>query len=151
MGDPQRAKLWAAEQVPRMSKMLSAHLTLNSLAVRAKRIMFWVTLASSSVLMNPDTSLVMYTRGCPRGDNPRTHRAWASLVAMLAKNPPTNVGDTGSIPGSGRSPRDRNGNPLQHSCLGNPMDRGAWQAVVQEVAKSQIRLSTQACTHPQVT
>ena len=40
------------------------------------------------------------------------------------------AGDVGSIPGSGRSPGDRNDNPLQYSCLGNPMDRGAWQAIV---------------------
>ena len=40
------------------------------------------------------------------------------------------AGDPGSIPGSGRSTEERNGNPLQNSCLGNPMDRGAWQAIV---------------------
>ena len=53
-----------------------------------------------------------------------------------------NVGDPGSIPGLGRSPRERNGSPLQHSCLGNSMDRGAWWAAVHGVAKSQTRLST---------
>ena len=41
-----------------------------------------------------------------------------------------NAGDPGSIPGSGISPGEENGNPLQYSCLGNPMDRGAWQATV---------------------
>ena len=41
-----------------------------------------------------------------------------------------NAGDPGSIPGSGISPGEGNGNPLQYSCLGNPMDRGAWQATV---------------------
>ena len=51
------------------------------------------------------------------------------------------VGDLGSIPGSGRSPGEGNGNPLQHSCLENPMDGGAWQARVYEVAKSRTRLS----------
>ena len=44
-----------------------------------------------------------------------------------------NAGDTGSVPGSGRSPRGGNGSPLQCSCLGNPMDRGAWWATVHEV------------------
>ena len=53
----------------------------------------------------------------------------------VVKNPPANAGDTGSIPGSGRSPGEGNGNPLQYSCLGNPMDRGAWQATVHGVAK----------------
>ena len=48
-----------------------------------------------------------------------------------------NVGDWSSIPGSGRSPGGGHGNPLQYSCLENPMDRGAWQATVHGVAKSQ--------------
>ena len=51
------------------------------------------------------------------------------------------VGDTGSIPGSGRSPGEGNGNPLQYSCLENSMGRGAWQATVHGVAKSQTRPS----------
>ena len=52
------------------------------------------------------------------------------------------AGDEGSIPGLGRSPGERNGNPLQYSCLGNPMDRGAlWATVVHGVAKSRTQLS----------
>ena len=53
----------------------------------------------------------------------------------LVKNPPANAGDVGSIPGSERSPGGGNGNPLQYSCLGNPMDRGAWWATVHGVTK----------------
>ena len=53
----------------------------------------------------------------------------------------SNAGDPGSIPGLGRFPREGNGNPLQDSCLENPMDRGAWWATVHGVAKSQTRLS----------
>ena len=53
----------------------------------------------------------------------------------VVKNPPANAGDLGSIPGLGRSPGEGSGNPLQYSCLGNPMDRGAWLAAVHEVAK----------------
>ena len=48
-----------------------------------------------------------------------------------------NAGDQGSIPGSGRSPGEGNGNPLQYSCLENPMDGGGWQATVHGIAKSQ--------------
>ena len=48
-----------------------------------------------------------------------------------------NAGDVGSIPGSGRSPREGNGNPLQYSCLENPMDRVAWWSTVQRVTRSQ--------------
>ena len=51
------------------------------------------------------------------------------------------AGDTGLIPGSGRSPGGGHGDPLQYSCLENPMDRGAWQATVHGVAKSQTQLS----------
>ena len=52
-----------------------------------------------------------------------------------------NAGDLGLIPGSGRSPGEGNGNPLQYSCLENPMDGGAWWATVHGVAKSRKRLS----------
>ena len=55
---------------------------------------------------------------------------------LVVKNPPTNTGDTGSIPGSGRSTGEGNGNPLQYCCLKNPMDRGAWQVTVHGVAES---------------
>ena len=58
-----------------------------------------------------------------------------------------NVGDLGSIPGSGRSPGEGNGNPLQYSCLENVMGGGAWWAIVQEVAKSQTRLSDFTSLH----
>ena len=51
------------------------------------------------------------------------------------------VGDSGSIPGSGRSSGEGNGNPLQHSCLENPMDRGAWWAILHGVSKSWTQLS----------
>ena len=57
----------------------------------------------------------------------------------VVRNPPANAGDArdpGLIPGSGRSPGVENGNPLQYSCLKNPMDRGAWWATVVGVTKS---------------
>ena len=54
----------------------------------------------------------------------------------MVKNLPANAQDEGLIPGSGRSPGVGNGNPLQYACLGNHMDRGAWQATVHGVAKS---------------
>ena len=61
----------------------------------------------------------------------------------MAKNPPTNAGDvrdTGSVPGLEISPRGGHVNPLQYSCLENPMDRGAWRATVHRVAKSPTQL-----------
>ena len=72
------------------------------------------------------------------------------LVAPVVKNLPANAGDlrdTGSIPGLGRSPGEGHGNPLQHSCLENSMDRGAWRATVLGVARNQTRLSNWAHTH----
>ena len=67
----------------------------------------------------------------------------ASQVALVVKNPPANAGDIrdmGSIPGSGKTPGGGHGNPLQYSCLENPMDRGTWQAIVYRVTKSQTQL-----------
>ena len=63
----------------------------------------------------------------------------ASQVALVVKKPPANAGDIrdgGLIPGLGRSPEGGHGNPLQYSCLENPMDRGTWQATVHSVTKS---------------
>ena len=59
------------------------------------------------------------------------------LGGSEVKASPCNAGNLGSIPGSGRSPGEGNGNPLQYSCLENPMDAGAWWATVHGVTKSQ--------------
>ena len=67
----------------------------------------------------------------------------ASQVVRVVKNITANAGDlrnVGLIPGSGISPGGGHGNPLQYSCLENPVDRGAWQAMVHGVAKSRTRL-----------
>ena len=67
----------------------------------------------------------------------------ASQVVLVVKNPPDNAGAAGDaslIPGLGRSAGGGNGNPLQYSCLQNPMDRGAWQATDYSIAKSQTQL-----------
>ena len=61
----------------------------------------------------------------------------------MVKNLPVNAGDAGSILRSGRSPEEGNGNPLQYSCLENPMDRGGWRVLVQRVTES----DTTKCAH----
>ena len=70
---------------------------------------------------------------------------YKALMAFLGgsdcKESACNAGDSGSIPGSGRSPGEGKGNPLQHSCLENSMERRAWQATVHLVGKSQTQLS----------
>ena len=63
------------------------------------------------------------------------HALWGFPVGSEVKASASNAGDPGSIPGSGRSPGEGNGNPLQHSCLENPMDRGAWRETVHGVAE----------------
>ena len=66
-------------------------------------------------------------------------------MALVVKNPPANAGDirdTGSVPGLRRSPGEGHGNPLQYSCLQNPMDRGSWQATVHEITRVGHNLET---------
>ena len=70
-------------------------------------------------------------------------------MAVVIKNPPTNGGDlrdANAIPGSGRSPGGGHGNPLQYSCLENPMDGGAWRATVHRIAELDMAEVT-ACTN----
>ena len=69
---------------------------------------------------------------------------WGSFPGGSAvKKTPTNVRHTSSIPGSGRSPGEGDGNSLQYSCLGNPMDRGAWRATVHGVTRVGHNLVTE--------
>ena len=72
---------------------------------------------------------------------PREHSGFSG--GSDGKESACSAGDTGSVPGSGRSLGEENGNPLQSSCLENPMDRRAWSAIVHGVAKSRTRLSMQ--------
>ena len=71
---------------------------------------------------------------------------WDFPGSSVVKNPPANAGGLGLILEWGRSPGGENVNPLQYSCLWNPMDRGTWQATVHEVTKSRTRLSDWAHT-----
>ena len=98
---------------------------------------------------NTEAMLVPSVRPPPTGTkaglhpariSPPEHSCFKGFPGRSAvKNMPAHAGDvenTGSIPGSGRSPGEGNSNPLQYSCLGNPMERGAWQATVHRVAES---------------
>ena len=80
--------------------------------------------------------------GLPSMGSHRVGHYWSDLATATAMR----IRDTGSIPGSGRSPGEGNGNPLQYSCLENSMDRGAWQAEVHGVTKSQTQMSKHAHT-----
>ena len=82
------------------------------------------------------------------------HLSWASQVAQVVKNPPANAGDAadgGSIPRVGKSSGGGNGNPLHYSCLGNPVDRGAWCASVHGVTNSRTWQSTHTQYLPSLT
>ena len=68
-------------------------------------------------------------------------RRWGFPGGSAVKEPAASAGDASSTSGLGRSPEEGNGNPLQYSCLGNLMDRGAWRAIVRGVTKSQTRLT----------
>ena len=101
-------------------------------------------------LYSGETSQVL-----PQPGDQGQHRQWsvmlvvctldlrASHLALVVKNPPANAGDirdAGSVLGSGRSPGGEHGNPLQYSCLENPMDKGAWWATDHRVAENQTQL-----------
>ena len=87
------------------------------------------------VLLGGETSIVFTT----------VSQYYSNLPGgSVVKNPPSNAGDLGSIPGSARFPGGGNGNPLQYSCLENPMDRGAWWATVHGFAKSWTLLNRHA-------
>ena len=79
----------------------------------------------SGSLMNHNRKRVPVSWGCPLG----------FPGASVVKNLPAKAGDVGLTPGTGRSPKGGNGNPLQYSCLGNPMDRGTWHVTVHGVTK----------------
>ena len=79
-------------------------------------------------MLNKKNEGVSLKRGCCPG-------------ASVVNNSPAYVGNSGLIPGSGRSPGGGNGNTLQYNCLGNSMGRGVWRATVHGVAKSWTRLS----------
>ena len=127
--------------------------------------MHLVVLEERDFVSFPSIACLLYIRSL-------VHSRWASLVAQLVKNllavwetwvrslgwedplekgfphslvsieSACNAGDPGSIPGLGRSPGEGNGNPVQYSCLENPMDRGAWQATVHGVARVRHDLAT---------
>ena len=84
----------------------------------------------------------------PEGSHQGNGQTWdvkrTSQVVLVIKNPPANAGDireVSLIPGWGRPPGEGHGSPLQHSCLENPMDRGAWWAMVPRVSKSLTQLT----------
>ena len=87
----------------------------------------FLSLKYSSLSWVENLALIHLILGLPRG--------------LDSKEPACNAGDPGSIPGSGRSPGEWNGNPLQYSCLENFMDKGAWWATVHGVAKSRTSLN----------
>ena len=93
-------------------------------------------------------SLPMSSHAPPRAGQPTIVSTYCVPEGFpggsVVRNPPASAGDSrdrGSTPGLGRSPGGEHGNPLQYSCLENPLDRGAWRATVHGVAKSRTRLS----------
>jgi len=88
-----------------------------------------------------DEQLQISRRRNPSNELHRVLQAVGFPGSLDGKASAYNEGDPGSIPGSERSPGEGNGNPLQYSCLENPMDRGSWWATVHGVAKSRTRLS----------
>ena len=99
---------------------------MKNIYFHGMRFYFYCSLFIVSLSLGLEKLLVTGSKGFPGGS--------------AGKESACNAGDMGFIPGSGRSPGGGNSNPLQYSCLDNPMDRGAWWATVHGVTKSQTRL-----------
>ena len=122
----------------RMSWWDKLRVTLTSLHCCVKQT------ASGELLCNRELSSALCDDLERRAGGSSRGRDMCSHIPgdLVVKNPPANAGDTGSVPGSGRSPKEGNGNPFQYSCLGNLMNRGARQAAVHVVAKCLTQLSS---------
>ena len=117
------------DSVHKWYHMLSVFLRLTALSMIISTSPVLLQMVFHSFPWQSNYPLCIYgphLQGCPGGSD--------------GKAPVCNAGDPGSISGLGRSPGEGNGSPLQHSCLENPMDRGAWWATVHGVARSQTRL-----------
>ena len=145
---------------PPMTLCLTCLAESNRRAGAGERPVFDVTLALVSASFTPLGGLIQILL-CGQQTQTSQHvtfylcasgnKVRASPAALVVKNPPADAGDIrdqSSVPGLGRSPRRRNGNPLQYSCLGNPRDRGAWRATVHRGCKESDMtewLSMHAC------
>ena len=111
--------------------------------IRCWRVLLWVTFPALLCSSKEEIQQLRQRKSWAASG------VWSELYTPLlcfpggseGKASACNAGDLGSIPGSGRSPGEGNGNPLQYSFLENPMDRGSWQTIVHRVTKSQTRLS----------
>ena len=92
------------------------------------KIELWESSEPQFILLNSNSQILVGDMGFP--------------CSSVGKESASNAGDLGSIPGLGRSPGGGNGNPLQYSCLENPMDRRTWQATVHGVARVRHQLAT---------
>ena len=98
----------------------------------------WGGVLLASFVQRPGKLLMFHNiLSCPRN---KELSNWGFPGGMVVKNLPANAEDAGSIPGSGKSTGEGDGNPLQYSCLGNSMDTGPWRATVHVVTK--VGLST---------
>ena len=95
----------------------------------------WKLHIKDAVIISPEPQWLHGNGASPPGHLLRTITVKGFHSGSVVRNLPANAGDAGLIPGSGRSPGEEDGNPLQYSCLGNPMDRGAWQGKVHAVTE----------------
>ena len=122
--------------------------TTAPLLLHTERLLCALCVFRTSVALSSGQEAPRGNEFCPRKplkvhlqSYPAPHLVTLRNPSPLGGFPACHTGDPGSIPGSARFPGEGSGFPLQYSCLENPMDRGAWRAIVHEVAKSWTRLS----------
>ena len=123
--------------------VLSNSVQPQGLSIEYSRQEYWNGLPFSSSRDLPDLEIEPMSPALQANSLPSENTRILIAVSGGSEDKASvcNAGDLGLIPGLGRSPGEGNGNPLQYSCLENPMDRGAWRATVHRVAKSRTRLS----------
>ena len=138
---------WGKEKTHVVLSLVILSLSKQDHSLETRKQRLWPLLTLRTTLMRPRTQEASANSNwvnclCDYLIGASKELYWGFLGSSVVQNLPANAGDVSSISGLRKSPGDGNGNALQYSCLGNPMQRGAWVATGHAIAKNQTRLSS---------